>query len=166
MNTLLYFAYGSNMSSKRLQARVPSAKPVCIGILDEHSLRFHKRSHDGSAKCDAFKTGNSAEKVIGVIFTIDEAEKPTLDRAEGLGNGYDIKQVNLHLPDGNRISAFTYYATDIDDSLLPYPWYKNHVLQGALEHGLPSAYIEQIKAVQIVMDPDHKRNQREIAIHT
>jgi gamma-glutamylcyclotransferase len=89
----LYFAYGSNMSTLRLAVRVPSARRLCIGRLPEHRLMFHKKSSDGSGKCDAFCTGNTSDFVIGVLFDINESEKKALDNAEGLGKGYMEKEV-------------------------------------------------------------------------
>ena len=50
--TLLYFAYGSNMSSVRLRARVNSAQPLGVARLPGHRLRWHMHSLDGSGKCD------------------------------------------------------------------------------------------------------------------
>ncbi|WP_372836144.1 SufD family Fe-S cluster assembly protein, partial [Pontibacterium sp.] len=46
---MYYFAYGSNMSLKRLQARVPSAMPLCSATLTRYQLRFHKSGKDLSA---------------------------------------------------------------------------------------------------------------------
>jgi len=51
--TILYFAYGSNMLSARLQERAPSATAIAIGKISGHRLCWHKRSRDGSGKCDA-----------------------------------------------------------------------------------------------------------------
>ena len=86
-----YFAYGSNMCAGRLQGRVPSATFIRIAKLTGHSFRFHKRSTDGSAKADAFETGNPSDFIWGVIFDIAEAQKPKLNDAEGLGHGYEEK---------------------------------------------------------------------------
>jgi hypothetical protein len=33
-------------------------------------LKFHKRSKDGSGKCNAFRTGSQADYVIGVVFEV------------------------------------------------------------------------------------------------
>lgn len=52
MGTITYFAYGSNMSFKRLKKRVKSAKPKGRGVLRCHRLEFHKVSKDRSGKCD------------------------------------------------------------------------------------------------------------------
>jgi len=81
---MLYFAYGSNMSVSRLRKRVPSASPLGCHILKKHDLRFHKKSKDGSGKCDAYETSNDKDIVYGALFGIDPNEKPALDAAEGL----------------------------------------------------------------------------------
>ena len=160
-----YFAYGSNMSLCRLKARVPSAKRMGLYILPEHDLRFHKRSRDGSAKCDAFYTKDLENAVIGALFDIDKSEKEVLDRAEGLGKGYEEKTVEVHNGFGHMVEASTYYATEIDQYLLPYSWYLNHVLVGAREMGVPKQYLERILAIDGIEDPDLARDGRERGIH-
>ena len=81
---MLYFSYGSNMSSKRLRMRAPSATFVAVAELSAHILRFHKKSdRDGSAKCDAYHTGDDAHRLFGVVFRVDAAHLPLLDKAEG-----------------------------------------------------------------------------------
>lgn len=92
---MYYFAYGSNMCTGRLRCRVPSAKPLFVSPLYGYRLRFHKRSSDRSGKADAEFTGNQADVVWGVVFEIDGHEKSNLDQAEGLGRGYDEKEINL-----------------------------------------------------------------------
>lgn len=165
MSILYYFAYGSNMSSKRLTQRVPSASFVSTATLFEHDLRFHKKSHDGSAKCNAFETSNPDDHVIGTVFTLQAIEKPALDSAEGLGFGYEVKQVEVQLRSGQWQSVFTYYATDIDEMLLPYEWYHTHVINGAREYNLPNDYLTKIEKIKSISDPDHHRHQKELSIY-
>ncbi len=160
-----YFAFGSNMSSRRLRQRVPGAKPLGTYSLERHELRFHKYNKDGSGKCDAFYTGDKSDVVLGVLYEIDESEKAALDRAEGLGYGYDEKEVFVYGAEGNVEKAVTYYATKLDESLQPYTWYKEHVLAGAREADLPAAYIAGIEAVEAIRDPDLKREAEQRAIH-
>jgi hypothetical protein len=159
---IAYYAYGSNMCINRLQARISSCKVLAVGVLKEYALRFHKRSMDGSGKCNAFYTGNIADKVIGVIFLIVETEKPKLDRIEGLGNGYNEISVELETGIG-VIKACTYIAETsfIDDGLLPYTWYKDFVLEGARQHRLDGKYIAILESTQTWSDPDPKREARE-----
>lgn len=162
----LYFAYGSNMSLRRLQQRVPSAQKYCRAQLYKHQLRFHKWSRvDGSAKCDACYTDESSDCVEGILFRIDADDKRRLDNVEGVGHGYESKHVRVVDENEHTLHAYTYIATEIDASLKPYDWYKQHVLNGAKEHHLPVEYIEQIDAIQAQADSDTKRAEREMAIH-
>lgn len=162
---MLYFAYGSNMSSPRLCARVPSATAVGVAVLEGHRLAFHKPGRlDGSAKCDAVPTGDPRHRVFGVLFEIDPWHRPLLDRAEGLGFGYQRRTVSVRVRD-EALDAFTYYATVSDAALKPLHWYRQHVLRGAREHGLPPDYIEAIRRVETITDADNVREQAELAIY-
>lgn len=156
-----YFAYGSNMSLRRLKKRVPSAEMVGMFSLKSHDLAFHKSSKDGSGKCDAYFTGNIEDNIFGALFEIDENEKRSLDRAEGLGYGYDEKRVEVEDELGNTFEAVTYVATNIDKSLTPYSWYLNHVVVGAKETGVPVSYLENIQAVTASEDPNKARDKEQ-----
>ena len=165
MSRLIYFSYGSNMSSLRIRHRIPSAPPASAAKLEQHRLKFHKIGRDGSAKCDIEYTRQAADLVYGVAFDLSATEKAILDRHEGLGKGYEQKRVSILLPGGTRLDAVTYYATSIDASLLPYHWYKEHVLRGAREHGLPGDYIASIESVASIPDPDQDIHERELSIY-
>lgn len=162
---MLYFSYGSNMSSLRLRARASSARFIDTAILHGHELRFHKKSLDGSAKCDAYETENTDDYVIGVVFEIAVSDKPVLDRYEGLGYGYEEKTVSLQTPANGNVIAHTYYATHIDPSLSPYHWYKHHVVSGAKEHKLPLKYVQGIDMVASITDPEPDRHELEMSIY-
>src|SRR5699024_4317549 len=159
------FAFGSNMSSRRLRARVASARFVATARLACHRLCFHKRGPDGSGKGDAEWTKNPADQVFGVVFELDATDKPILDSYEGLGAGYEEKLVELTTADGARLAALLYYATDIDAALSPHDWYLDHVLAGAREFHLPQDYINRIAATPTQRDPDAERARRERAIY-
>ena len=163
---LYYFAYGSNMCTGRLRARVPSARQVFITQLREHILRFQKRSVDGSVKADAELTGRNDDVVWGVVFEFDSAQKPDLDRAEGLGHGYEEKQVSLKDCTGQTYQAQMYFASRSHKvtNLRPYSWYLRFVVEGAKQHGLPPDYIELLERVGSSEDRDHARDARERAI--
>lgn len=160
-----YFAYGSNMSFKRIRQRTPSAVPLGTFSLPEHQLVFHKHGRDDSAKCDAFYTGNGNNIIFGRLYEIDEIEKSVLDQAEGLGNGYEEKVVRLSNARGIMTKAITYYAIDINDSLKPFTWYKQHVLNGAREANLPEEYIGFIESVPAIKDNDTMREMEQLSIH-
>jgi cation transport regulator ChaC len=150
-----YFAYGSNMSTARLKARVPSCVPISAARLAKHELRFHKRSRDGSAKCDAFATSLEGDLICGVIFEIEASEKAALDRVEGVGAGYNAANVTVTTTDGLKVEVTTYLAdrSAIDPDLRPFDWYKAYVLKGASEHQLPDAYVKRyIEDVPSIVD--------------
>ena len=151
------FAYGSNMLTVRLRERCPSATPVGIAELNGYKLRWHKRSRDGSGKCDIVPATSPEARVLGVLYRIAEYEKRDLDRAEGLGQGYS--EINIEvLCDGKPIAAKAYQAADIDHSLRPFSWYRALVVAGAREHRIPEDYIALLEAVAAQEDPDHTRH--------
>ena len=127
-STFLYFAYGSNLGRKRLCAsnRAPSAQFVSVGSLPAHRLTFDKVGKDGSAKCDCAKTGDPVDAVWGALYKIDAGHRHQLDRAEGLGYGYDAKIVMVKTANG-PVEALTYVATMKAAGLKPFNWYKHHV---------------------------------------
>ncbi len=167
MGTITYFAYGSNMSLKRLKKRVCSAKATERGVLRCHHLAFHKVSKDKSGKCDIVSSKES-DVVWGRLYYIDGKEEKRLDRHEGLGSGYDKKFVTVELDCGCTVCAMTYYVEDgtkKNPSLKPYTWYKKHVLVGAKEACLPPDYIKKIERVEAKKDCDKKREWDELAIY-
>ncbi|MCO8124682.1 gamma-glutamylcyclotransferase [Stieleria sp. TO1_6] len=161
-DSILYFAYGSNMLTERLRQRTPSCRPLGTAQLPGYRLKFHKRSTDGSGKCDAFHTGDPSHVVIGVLFHICSAETQALDIAESLGSGYERRRVIVNAQGSQeRVEAELYIAmkTAIDASLKPYRWYKSLVTAGAREHGLSAAYRAHLENHPEIDDPDTQRHQ-------
>jgi hypothetical protein len=154
---LHYLAYGSNLHPARLGARVPSAQLVGVAELPGRTLVFHKRSIDGSAKCTV-APGRASQRVHGAVFRLEAAEKALLDRAEGLGLGYDEEWERLSV--GSRSTRVFYYVASpeyLDPDLRPYHWYRNLVLAGARHHRFPAEYIAAIEAIESADDPDSDR---------
>ena len=160
--TCLYFAYGSNMLTERLRQRVPGARPVGVGQVSGRRLAFQKASKDLSSKCDIPMSANPTDVAHGVLFNIPISEMRALDKAEGLGSGYEVHMVEVTVSGGAKLEATTYVASvsGIDPKLVPYDWYKNLVVAGAQQHSLPEAYQATIAAVASKPDPDLKRESR------
>jgi hypothetical protein len=129
-------------------------------------LAFHKLGKDGSGKCNAYFTDNDEDYIWGALFEIDSIEKGALDRAEGLGFGYNEKLVQVDGLDGHSVEATTYYATNIDSSLKPYSWYLNHVVVGSNEIGVPVDYLQKVSIVEAIEDPDKERDSQERKIYS
>jgi hypothetical protein len=126
---------------------------VATAVLADHALRFHKRGRDGSAKCDVLPEPGA--RVHGVVYRVDAADRPALDRSEG---GYDRVDVVLQLAAGT-CRAFTYRARPafVDPGLRPYDWYRDVVCLGARHQGLPPDYVAMLEAVPAQPDPDAAR---------
>ena len=167
MGTITYFAYGSNMSIKRLRKRVSSAEPLERAVLRCHRLAFHKVSKDKSGKCD-IPPAKESDEVWGRLYHINAEEKKLLDCYEGLGRGYENRCVTVKLDSGCTVCAMTYYVEDPtkkNPNLEPYTWYKRHVLVGAKEARLPPDYIKKIEEVKDKKDCDKKREWDELWIY-
>lgn len=160
-----YFAYGSNLCVERILARTPQATVAARGWVDGFQLVFHKRSRDGSGKADAFFTGSSEDRVWGAVYWLAASEKPIMDRYEGLGVDYEQRVVEVQTEVGSSLSAWVYTAhpATLDASARPYGWYKNFVVTGAAQHGLPADYCERLATVTELVDPNQRRDRKERA---
>ena len=144
------------MLLRRLRPRAPAAVMVSRGFVKGRQLTFHKVSHDGSGKCDMREVPGEWQRVHGVLFSVTVAEMRQLDEVEGLGRGYRAAMVHVHTMAGVRLAS-TYQAISTNPTLRPYHWYKDFVVDGAVEHGLPSGYVRWLRATESRPDPDHER---------
>lgn len=163
---MLIFAYGSNLNLNRLIKRVPSAVKVTNAFLPGYKLICNKVSKDGSAKANIIKTDVTAKIVWGVLFTIDSKEKPLLDKAEGLDIGYNEDTLTFFDETNNPCTAQVYIADSkaIDNTLLPYDWYKEFIISGAIQNKLPAEYILQLQSITCIRDHDEERRTKNYSI--
>ena len=133
---VIYFAYGSNMLTRKIREVAPSARPIGTAILENYLLVVNKKSLDGSSKANLLKI--PGHLVWGVLYEIDEGELNRLDRSEG---GYLRKSLEVKPTTGGEAKAFVYLSSKLTNSL-PYHWYKRFIVDGAREHGLPTVYVD------------------------
>ena len=167
METFKYFAYGSNMLTERLTDRCPTAEAIGIAVAVGYDLKFSKLSCDTSGKATLDKVAQPRRRTHGVVFKIRNCCLRALDKAEGKGKGYnrcDKFSITL-LPDGKQTQVTTYIASAcaVDDKLKPYDWYLALVIQGAIQHKLPKAYIASLREFASIPDPNQKRKTRKRA---
>ncbi len=154
--TYQYAAYGSNLHPIRLKKRVPSAAHIGTGFITPWNLRFNKKSdRDGTGKCSIARGGAG---VFLAIYEIDSAEKWKLDRAEGLGSGYN--EITISVPDYG--DCLTYVADEgaTEETLHPVDWYKEMVIVGCEFNQFPTDYLQAIKATESCRDTDDQRSRR------
>lgn len=162
---MLYFAYGSNMATQRLAARVP-ARFVSTALLPAYRLAFHQCGDDGSGKCDIVPA-SAQSAVYGVIWNVASHHKPTLDRYEGLGEAYNETWLTVtDLASDRQFEVQAYIGNITALGLRPYTWYKHHVLSGARENGLPAYYIRALESIDAHQDENAERHSREMALYT
>ena len=163
MSNMLIFAYGSNMSCRRLKNRCASALIKEIAFAEGYKLMFNKKSSDGSAKANIQKT-DTISLVWGVMYEISQEDKSELDRIEGKGYGYEEQFIFVKTAAGDLYECICYIVMDkkytTDDSL-PYDWYLNHCITGAAENNLPKEYVSFLQKHATKMDGDTDRNKKE-----
>lgn len=164
-----YFSYGSNMHAKRLWERVPSAKFIAVACLTGYELKFNKKSKDESGKANILKSDGA--DVYGVLWQINISDMENLDKAEGLGYGYNKDKIMIHKdgcisPKSETVEALTYVGDVkyLDDTLIPYAWYKSFVVEGAKDHGLPEGYIAHLAKTSSKEDLNNERKQKNLII--
>ena len=150
---MLYAAYGSNLHPVRLKARVRAARLLGSGSIAGWELRFNKLGSDGSAKCNI---ANGRGRLYVAVYELDRAGMSALDAIEGVGFGYRRTRISVS---GYGL-CHTYIAKDsyVDGSVQPYSWYKQLVLAGCEAHGFPGRYIDIVRAVAAISDPDRERH--------
>lgn len=149
-----YAAYGSNLHPLRLRARTPSAQLAGTAYLPDWSLRFHKRSIDASGKC-SISQGSSGVWVA--VYRMSAADKQELDKIEGAGDGY--VDTTIEVPQFGDCETYIAACSRVDEALQPYDWYRELVLLGCEELGLPPDYVRRIEKVAAMPDPDSDRRR-------
>jgi len=144
MDTLYYFAYGSNMSASRLQSRIKIKADVGAAYLEGWQMVFNKRGRDGSGKANLI--ANPDFVTWGVLYLLEGSELDRLDVIEG---GYERMNVRVRQRDGTVYDAVTYVSQDLTDDPRPSHEYKEYVLSGAREHHLPPDYLAYLEAFSV-----------------
>jgi gamma-glutamylcyclotransferase (GGCT)/AIG2-like uncharacterized protein YtfP len=130
---LAYFAYGSNMWTEQMLGRCPSATTPVVASLGGWRLLINER---GVATIIRDAEG----EVHGVLWRLGDVDLATLDRLEGVTEGrYDRLTVGVVTAPGATVQAQVY----VDPRCTPGParhGYRERLISGAVEHGLPDAY--------------------------
>jgi hypothetical protein len=93
-------------------------------------------------------------------------DRTRLDLIEGVGRGYRLERVEVHVRSHEALTAWVYIAQGpyIDPEVVPFEWYHHFVLVGALQHALPDSYIDALRRVPTATDPDPLRARREASV--
>jgi gamma-glutamylcyclotransferase len=163
MQSLHYFAYGSNLLTTRLAARCASARVVATAVTEGWTVNFTKPGADGSGKAGLVE--QAATRHPGVVYEIASHEMPVLDRFEGVGHGYSRTDAfPVTLAGGERLNVSTYVPLRHDATLKPFDWYLALCVAGAHEHGFDEASRQRFSSHPRLADADHAREGRRLAL--
>lgn len=129
MQNPLYFAYGSNILTKRLQQRVGYVTKHSTLKLQGYKLIFNAPGSFGSF---ANIIPNSQSFVEGVLYDLSQEQQRELDGYEGWPRQY---KKFYFLTDYGRI-CYVYAYTGNAPETLPPVHYLNIILRGLKEHNL------------------------------
>jgi gamma-glutamylcyclotransferase len=148
---LYYFAYGSNMNREQLLGRC--VRPVVIGaaVLPHHRLAFHgySRVWDGGMATVVSAPG---QKVWGVVYELTVADWDRLDAWQDVR--WDGTGTYFHFPDtvtdmqGRTYTVLLYKKDILREPQQPSREHLEVIIQGALDHGLPASYLEELRRLE------------------
>ncbi|KAL1130381.1 hypothetical protein AAG570_013319 [Ranatra chinensis] len=151
--SFLYFAYGSNLSSKRIHINNPTATRKCIGMLKGFRLDFNNWSKRWGGHC-ATIVPDLNEDVWGAVWEINSCNMPDLDRQEGVErNIYKVLDVTVKTDTNEELLCRSYQLCSLPDNRIPFEQrlpskiYLGTILQGANECGLPEHYIKKLMSI-------------------
>lgn len=145
---IYYFGYGSNMSSAMMQEWCPNHRLIGKAQLIGWKLAFTRLSQRWDAGvADIIESKNSV--VWGGLYEISESDLIALDKKESNGKYY--QRIECHaVADGQSYHAFSYVVIDkAVDAIPTSSAYRDTMLQGARELGLPDDYISKIINIPI-----------------
>ena len=104
---ILYFAYGSNLSTEQMRQRCPFSTPIGLGYLDGWKWFINQRGFaniiqvddsDSDESIDKGKSPASSTKeegVYGLLYLLPPEDEELLDAYEGVPFAYQKFQVDL-----------------------------------------------------------------------
>ena len=151
MSTVWYFAYGSNMQSATFRGRRRIAPRSARGArIAGWRIAFDKPPLVPIGESFANVVADPRAETFGVLYEIDTADLEHIELTEGVKIGnYDRIAVTAE-PLGATLAAIPAFALaspKSDATLLPTARYMALLIEGALEHGLPSAYVEWLRTI-------------------
>jgi len=148
---VLYFAYGSNMCSRRLLERLGWGRSdvqdlkARRAVLPNYTLAFEKTTENpGEGLVNARMEKDS--RIEGVLYRLPALALSFIEQNE---RGYLRREVQVQAEgDKKMVGAQTYFAESVADGLTPTTEYLKTLIDGAVEHSLSDAYISGLKAAE------------------
>ena len=125
---LNYFAFGSNMSAKRMHERLGWTPSPSGAILNNYEMVFNKHSNDGGKANIMYSPGDLVE---GILYSVNEEDLLILDKYEGVAaKQYKRYEIEVRNNNKNSIPAVAYKALNTGKVSAPTEEYLNYILEG------------------------------------
>lgn len=127
-----YFAYGSNLSTKRMRGRCPDSQPKFTATLPNYRLIFvgwSRTWRGGVASIKPFR----GDRVLGAVYEVSEK---CLGRLDSYETGYNRLNVTVFDEDGQPVEAVTYIKSVPSEETRPSAEYLSMMQQGYRDWGL------------------------------
>lgn len=123
----------------------PGAEPVMRAELANHRIEFRRYSNDLRGGLSTIMPA-PGEMVPGVLFRVPRTEIEALDLLEDVDKGLYRRESHLVLgADGAWHRAELYRVARPRGPFAPSPRYVGWMIEGAVEHGLDTKYVEGLK---------------------
>lgn len=135
MSEKYYFAYGSNLNIFQMMKRVGEWKTSERAYLEGYRLVFNvESSRWGGSAANIRKTGNSQDKVYGVVYLLTKQKIAVMTSYEGPNSG--PVYMDIKLEDGSLMRDVAVYWWDKDEpSRTPSKIYQDIIVEGLMQHG-------------------------------
>jgi gamma-glutamylcyclotransferase len=148
-----YLAYGSNMNRGVFEGR-RGMRPVRAraALLEDYRLRFNLAIGPGERGVANLESQVGA-RIWGVLYLITVEQSEHLDRTEGVPRGaYRRTSVSAIVDGSEQIAAFTYQSDRNSPGRKPSARYLRLLIEGAVQHGLPSDYLRYLENFELAVD--------------
>jgi len=140
MNSLIYFAYGSNMIKKQMKSRCPGSELMGIAVLAGYRFMINSRGV-------ATIVEDPVLSVHGMLWRISEENERALDRYEGVANGVYVKKNVAVMPTTEHaepLRAMAYIASDSRPGTAR-GGYLLGIIDAAERYAYPEKYVLELK---------------------
>ena len=156
-----YLGYGSNMNRGIFESR-RGMRPIQAhpALLENYRLRFNLAVGPGERGVANLESQTGA-LTWGVLYLITVDQSEYLDRTEGVPRGaYRRIPISAIVDGSEQIAAFTYQSDRISLGRKPSPRYIGLLIEGAVQHGLPSNYLRYLRNFELAADERLSEPQR------
>lgn len=145
----IYFAYGSNLLPRQMEARCPSSRLIGTGEIPGYELCFPRVSDRWNGGVAGLRS-DPAGKVEGVLYELTAGDLARLDDFEGIADGqYRRESVQVLLRDRSTVEAWVYFANIQDEGSFEPSWtYIDTMLRGAQDCGLSPEAVAELQRIK------------------